>query len=317
MTKADKAAEAQKAALAALQTAVAKSKVFACSTSQHAAVFAALAAKWSKEFGQHAAVFAALAAKWSKEFARVAVPAIVATRDGVQAAAICAADGATAISAKALIDACCTWRTQEPRNYVADGVITLLGARVLVALNAIADAALHELLHSPTALARSGLAVTVTQGWLAAYIYRGALLRDLPKDRSEQLQQIAQNSLKLPASFWVPTALSGLVSLHASKELSASVVRKVLNARLRVLMLLFAAYMGMAPKAQEQARRSFVQLQDSIPPEVTRALTTTFQNCQVATHWTCRNAGRAAKAAASATVEGQARLRAKVSELRA
>jgi hypothetical protein len=282
MTKADTASEAREAAVAALQAAIAKSKILAGSASQQAAVFAALVAKWSAELAQ------------------VAGPAVAAAGHGVHAAAIAAADGATAINTDSLTAAGRTWREHEPRNYVADGVIALLAARVLVALNAIGDAALHELLHSSTVFARAGLVVTMTQGWLAAYVYRGTLLRELPKDRSEQLQQIAKNSLSLPPVFWVSTALSGLVSLQASKELGSGAIRKVLQVRLRVLVLLFGAYMAMVPKAQERARRSLMQLQDSMPPEVARTLSTSWSNFQVATRWTATNAGWAAKAAASA-----------------
>merc|ERR1711957_979942 len=139
--------------------------------------------------------------------------------------------------------------------------------------NSVGDAVIHELIHGRTFITNVGLVASVVPGWVAAYVYRDVLSCDLRSEslvaagQKARVSQVYQNARCLPLAFWVPAAVSGIVTLQVATEVGIGVSRRLLGIRIWVVALLAGIYVMASRGGKAKVTRIASELFANLSPE--------------------------------------------------
>lgn len=123
--------------------------------------------------------------------------------------------------------------------------LSVLTIQTATAFNGVFEAAMTELLSSPSVPMRIALALAVTPGWLAALSYRNMAPMEsrargstatadgnmqaegmgVIEDVSHSLSRIARDARCLPPAFWLASSVSGAITLQAVSDLAAGYLK--------------------------------------------------------------------------------------------
>jgi len=178
-----------------------------------------------------------------------------------------------------------------PSPAVAAAVVVAL--RSMATLSAVGDSVVYELLHGRSFVSRVVLTTTAAPGMILLCHYRSALLEgvllpwtaggvgDPQAGRPQWHAQLARNLRRMPPVFWLATSASGAIWLQVVKESSMFVVYRVLRMRLRLLLAITAMYVAAMHGGKERAAGAVSGCVERLPPDVARALTCGWYQCQV------------------------------------
>mmetsp|Transcript_32234 Transcript_32234/g.75715 ORF Transcript_32234/g.75715 Transcript_32234/m.75715 type:complete len:363 (+) Transcript_32234:86-1174(+) len=132
-----------------------------------------------------------------------------------------------------------------------------LALRVATAAQSLVDDISCTLLYQRTLVSRLSLLGVAAIGPCALRHYSGLLCEEQNvsgRDLRERCSQLAANSARLPAAFWLALTLSGTLAVQAGKDALAKLLRRSLALRIRTIILSLVASIVVArgkPAIQE------------------------------------------------------------------
>lgn len=177
-----------------------------------------------------------------------------------------------------------------------------MGRRPLGSLPAIAEAAEADDALFPHA----GAAGTALAAAIQADASKGLSVTSMPSSLEWHLQ-LVQNLRCLPPYFWLAACVSGAISLQAAKEFAVGAVHKVLQVRLRFVLLVSVLLPLLSQVREEEV---LVNYFERLPPAAARVLTNLWYNSQAAARTVSGSlASRVSKTGEQLRLHAQAALR--------